>query len=41
MELFTDDIIGSLLEDSLETAQFDGEAWTNPKHGRGASAGVS
>jgi carbonic anhydrase len=39
MELFTDDIIGNLLEDSLETAQFDGKAWTNPEHGHGASAG--
>jgi carbonic anhydrase len=39
MELFTDDIIGNLLEDSLETAQFDGKAWMNPKHGHGASAG--
>jgi carbonic anhydrase len=39
MELFTDDVIGGLLEDSLETAQFDGNAWKNPKHGHGASAG--
>ena len=39
MELFTDGIIGNLLEDSLETAQFDGNEWTNPKHGHGASAG--
>jgi carbonic anhydrase len=39
MELFTDGIIAGLLEDSLETAQFDGKSWTNPKHGHGASAG--
>ena len=39
MELFTDNIIGDLLEDKLETAQFDGRAWSNPKHGNGASAG--
>jgi carbonic anhydrase len=39
MELFTDDVIGDLLADSLETAKFDGKAWSNPKHGHGASAG--
>jgi carbonic anhydrase len=39
MELFTDDVIGDLLADSLETAKFDGKAWANPKHGHGASAG--
>jgi len=39
MELFTDDVIGDLLADSLETAHFDGKAWSNPKHGHGASAG--
>jgi carbonic anhydrase len=39
MELFTDNIIGDLLADNLETAQFDGKAWSNPKHGHGASAG--
>jgi carbonic anhydrase len=39
MELFTDDVIGDLLADNLETAKFDGETWSNPKHGRGASAG--
>jgi len=39
MELFTDNIIGDLLADNLETAQFDGKAWSNPKHGDGASAG--
>jgi carbonic anhydrase len=38
-ELFTDDVIGDLLADSLETAKFDGKAWSNPKHGHGASAG--
>jgi carbonic anhydrase len=39
MELFTDDVIGGLLADNLETAKFDGKAWSNPKHGDGASAG--
>jgi carbonic anhydrase len=39
MELFTDDVIGDLFADSLETAKFDGKAWSNPKHGHGASAG--
>src|ERR1700693_1197870 len=39
MELFTDDVIGDLLDDNLVTANFDGEAWSNPKHGHGASAG--
>src|SRR5262249_30743388 len=36
MELFTDDVIGDLLADSLETAHFDGKAWSNRKHGHGA-----
>jgi carbonic anhydrase len=39
MELFTDAIMGDLLGDNLETAQFDGKHWSNPKHGSGASAG--
>jgi carbonic anhydrase len=39
MELFTDSILGDLLEDNLETAHFDGKVWANPKHGDGASAG--
>jgi carbonic anhydrase len=39
MELFTDEIMGDLLEDSLETANFDGKAWSNPKHGGGSVAG--
>src|SRR4029078_7952993 len=39
MELFTDDVIGDLLADNLETAQFDGKAWSNPKHGHGSDAG--
>ena len=39
MELFTDDVMGDLLADSLETAKFDGKAWSNPKRGHGASAG--
>ena len=40
MELFTDDVIGDLLTDSLETAKFDGKAWSYSKHGHGASAGL-
>jgi carbonic anhydrase len=39
MELFTEGVMGELLDDSLETAQFDGKTWSNPKHGEGASAG--
>jgi len=39
MELFTDDVIGDLLADNLETAHFDGKVWSNPKHGHGSSSG--
>jgi carbonic anhydrase len=39
MELFSDEVIADLLEDSLETASFDGKAWSNPKHGHGSSHG--
>ena len=39
MQLFTAEIIGNLLEDNLETAQFDGKTWSNPKHGGGSVAG--
>jgi carbonic anhydrase len=39
MELFTDGVMGELLNDDLETAHFDGKVWSNPKHGKGASAG--
>lgn len=39
MELFTDGVIGELLDDDLETAHFDGKVWSNPKHGKGASEG--
>jgi hypothetical protein len=28
-----------LNESIVETAKFDGKAWSNPKHGHGASAG--
>src|SRR6202035_2869628 len=38
MELFADDVIGDLLADNLETAHFDGKAWSNPKHGHGSSS---
>ncbi|MCJ2096917.1 carbonic anhydrase [Methylobacterium sp. J-072] len=41
MELFTDAVIGELLEDNLETAQFDGTTWSNPRHGGGSAAGRS
>jgi len=40
MELFTDEIMGTLLADSLETAAFDGKTWSNPKHGGGDPAGL-
>ena len=39
MELFTDEVMGDLLEDNLETARFDGKAWSNPSHGGGSVAG--
>lgn len=39
MELFTGKIISDLLEDNLETARFDGNTWSNPKHGGGSKAG--
>ena len=39
MELFSDEIIGDLLDDSLETASFDGTTWSNPHHGHGSSHG--
>jgi carbonic anhydrase len=39
MELFSDTVIGDLLEDNLETASFDGHSWSNPKHGGGSAAG--
>ena len=39
MELFDDATIGNLLDDNLETAVFDGQTWSNPKHGGGSGAG--
>src|SRR6476620_11009239 len=39
MELFTDDIMADLLDDDLETAQFDGRAWSNPGRGHGSGEG--
>lgn len=39
MELFTDQVIGDLLADNLETAAFDGTVWSNPKHGHGSAHG--
>src|SRR3984885_1962252 len=39
MELFTDQVMGDLLEDSLATASFDGKAWSNPHHHGGHAAG--
>src|SRR3984957_14083942 len=39
MELFSDGVIGDLLDNNLETANFDGKLWSNPTHGSGASAG--
>ncbi len=39
MLLFTDEVIGDLLADNLETAQYDGTAWANTVHGGGCSHG--
>lgn len=39
MELFSDEIMGDLLEDNLETAEFDGMTWSNPRHGNGCRHG--
>jgi len=39
MLTFTNEIMGNLLEDNLETASFDGKTWTNPKHGGGSVCG--
>ncbi len=33
MELFTDEVIGDLLADNLETAELRDGAWVNPAHG--------
>ncbi len=35
MELFSDEVMGSLLEDNLATASFDGKTWSNPHHQQG------
>src|ERR1700692_4002325 len=37
MELFSDEVISDLLDDSLATASFDGKQWSNPQHGGGCS----
>jgi carbonic anhydrase len=39
METFSDDIMSTLLDDNLATANFDGQAWSNPKHGGGSVCG--
>jgi carbonic anhydrase len=41
MELFCDEIMGDLLEDSLATASLDMSTlkWSNPQHGGGCAAG--
>jgi carbonic anhydrase len=39
MELFSEDVMASLLEDNLATASFDGKTWSNPQHGGGHAAG--
>ena len=39
METFSDEIMSTLLDDSLATANFDGKAWSNPKHGGGSVGG--
>ena len=39
MELFTDEIIGDLLSDSLKTASYGEKGWANTESGGGASEG--
>ena len=39
METFSDEIMSTLLDDNLATANFDGKAWSNPKHGGGSVYG--
>jgi len=39
MELFSDEVMGSLLDDNLATASFDGKTWSNPHHGGGCADG--
>lgn len=39
MELFTSQIMGDLLSESLATAQFDGSAWVNPAQEGGSPDG--
>ena len=39
MELFSDEVIGDLLEEDLGTAEFDGSKWSNPRRGGGHCAG--
>lgn len=39
MELFSDEIMADLLDDSLATANFDGKNWSNPQHGGGCAGG--
>ena len=39
MELFTDQVMGDLLDDDLGTASFDGSIWSNPHHRGGHAAG--
>jgi len=38
MELFCDEVMAELLDDSLATAAFDGKNWSNPQHGGGCAA---
>ncbi|EEA00806.1 carbonic anhydrase [Burkholderia sp. H160] len=39
MELFTDDVIAGLLEQSLETANIDASGWHDSGHGPGSTEG--
>ena len=39
METFSDEIMSTLLDDNLATANFDGRTWSNPKHGGGSVCG--
>ena len=41
MLTFNNEVMSDLLDDNLETASFDGKAWSNPKHGGGSVHAVS
>jgi carbonic anhydrase len=39
METFSNEIMSTLLDDNLATANFDGKSWSNAKHGGGSVCG--